>query len=125
MKIRKLKIADELIYPEEGGEIVCCPVCQAVWMEEDEHTESPCQHLRFVYCTHDPGFVFFVGPWDHASFEASFMQLAYTEDGMDEMKAFKAISHPEIDAVVDWDWDDFPLVQWSTYWGYKRDEGER
>lgn len=119
MKVRKLIIDRELFYPDEGGEIIRCPVCQATWMEEDENTQSPCEHLRFVYCTHDPGFVFFSGTWDHASFEASFMRLCDTDEGFDEMKAFRDMNHPEVDSVVYWDWDDFPLVQWSTYWGYK------
>ena len=123
MKICELE-QDE-IFPEEGGEIVRCPVCNDVWWYdkegEGEHTESPCQHLRFVYCTVDPGFVFFVGSWDHNTFESKFKEIAETEDGIDEMKAFKAISHPDVDAVAYWDYDDFPLVQWSTYWGYKTD----
>lgn len=125
MKVRKLKLDRELVYPDEGGEIVRCPVCLCVWMAEDIHTASPCEHLRFVYCTHDPAFVFFAGRWDHASFEASFRRMCDTEDGVDEIEAFKALSDPDVDAVVCWDWDDFPMVQWSTYWGYKTGERPR
>lgn len=125
MKIRELELDDELIYPEEGVEIVRCPVCHEVWWYEregdGEYTETPCKHLRFVYCTHEHGFVFFEGSWDHTAFESNFMEIAETEDGIDEMKAFKAISHPDVDTVVYWDYDDSPLVQWSTYWGYKAD----
>ncbi len=119
MKVRKLKLDQELVYPDEGGEIVCCPVCQTVWMEEDDHTEAPCEHLRFVYCTHDPGFVFFAGKWDHEAFEKSFHFMCDTENGFDATEAFRAVNNPDVDAVVYWDWDDFPLVQWSTFWGYK------
>ena len=119
MRIRKLKLNRELVYPREGGEIVRCPVCLAVWMEDDERESSPCEHLRFVYCTHDPGFVFFAGTWDHASFEASFERFCDTEDGADEREVFKAPNDPDVDAIVYWDWDDFPRIGWSTFWGYK------
>lgn len=34
MKIPELELDDELIYPEEGVEIVRCPVCQAVWWHD-------------------------------------------------------------------------------------------
>lgn len=125
MRIRKLKLGQELLYPDEGGETVRCPVCEALWVKEDEHVSSPCEHLRFVYCTHDPGFVFFAGTWDHVSFEAAFQRLYDADDEADEMAAFKALSHPEVDAIVYWDWDDFPMVQWSAYWGYKTEKPPR
>jgi hypothetical protein len=121
MKIRKLHLNKELIYLEEGGENIKCPVCEATWFENEEHVESPCSHLRFCYCTHDPDFVFFLGDWDHFSFVSSFQDLGIIEDGFDELKAFQEIEHPEIDGIVYWDYDDFPLVQWSTYWGYKKE----
>ena len=121
MEIRKLKLDKELIYPDEGGEIIKCPVCSAVWMEDDHHADPPCSHLRFCYCTVDPGFVFFVGEWDHSNFESAFEDLAFTEDEIDELRAFQELEHPGVDAIVYWDDDDFPLVQWSTYWGYKAD----
>jgi len=122
MKIRKLKLNKELLYPDDGGEIIRCPVCQDVWMKYDEHSDSFCPHLRFVYCTVDNDFVFFVGDWNHEAFKESFLELAHTEEGIDEMKAFRKITHPEVDAVVYLDEKDFPLVQWSTFWGYRTEK---
>lgn len=58
------------------------------------------------------------------SFTAPMILASYfcdTEDGVDERRAFKALNDPDVDAIVYWDWDDFPLVGWSTYWGYKTD----
>jgi hypothetical protein len=121
MEIRELHLDKELIYPEEGGETIKCPVCGSSWFENEVHINSPCSHLRFCYCTHDPGFVFFLGDWDHLSFESSFENLGENEEGFDEFKAFQEIKHTGVDSIVYWDYDDFPLVQWSTYWGYKKD----
>ena len=120
MEIRGLELGVELIYPDDGGEIIRCPVCQSEWWNNEEYTSEPCDHLRFVYCTIDPGFVFFAGEWNHSLFEASFERLCNTENDFDEMKAFSTIKHPEVDAVVSWDSGDFPLVHCTTYFGYKK-----
>jgi hypothetical protein len=124
MKIRKLLENKEIVYPDDGGEVVKCPVCHAVWMEDDEHVTDPdCPHLRFVYCTYgDPDFVAFAGSWDMEQFENQFLSLVKAGDGIDEIAAFKKLNNPSVDEVVYHDWNDDPIVQWSTYWGYKTDK---
>jgi len=122
VKIRKLKSKKELVYPDDGGEVVKCPVCRAVWMHDDEQVADPaCPHLRFVYCTYgDPDFVLFVGKWQTTVFKKRFLDMARTEEGiLDEMAAFRKLTDPNVDLIVYHDYDDDPMVKWSTYWGLK------
>ena len=120
MRVCKLRLKEEFIYPEAGGEIIRCPVCKAVWMVDDEHVDAPCPHLRFVFCTYDvPDFVFFSGDWSHEAFKKSFQKLLGSMDEPDEIAAFRELDPPEVGSVVYWTWDDHPFMQFTTYWGYK------
>ena len=69
--IRELQLGKELVYPEEGGEIIYCPECNAIWYQSDDDYHE-CEHLRFVFyadidylCPGD-NFVFFTESWDHS-----------------------------------------------------------
>lgn len=46
--IRELQLGKELVYPEEGGEIIYCPECNAIWYQSDDDYHE-CEHLRFVF----------------------------------------------------------------------------
>jgi|TARA_B100001964_G_C13799437_1_gene408101 hypothetical protein len=128
MEVRECEKGNECIYEDEddeggfiGNEIIFCPVCDDVWMRSSEHYGS-CSHLRFFYYTLENEFLYFKGDWDHASFEKSFRKLAHFDDDdhqLDEEQAFKDINHPDVNAVIYWNWDYSPHSGATGYWGYK------
>jgi hypothetical protein len=119
MRVRKLQLGREMVYKNDGTEIVKCPGCLSVWMKDGLHNDSPCKHLRFFFYTHgEPSFGFF-GQWDHVPFEKSFWRMYDPEEGVYEDKVFRKLTDPNVDAIAYWDWDDFPLIKESGYWGYK------
>lgn len=59
MEIINVKEGRTITYSKEGGEIILCPVCSAIWWWDIEEKQGPCQHLKFVFYTYDyPAFVF-------------------------------------------------------------------
>ena len=119
MKVRSLEEGTELTYPEEGGEIVSCPVCSEVWWDGDDYPDSDCQHLRFVYCTHDPSFVMFSGEWGHDKYEEEINRLANDEEIETWYDVFTSVDHPEIEEIVFLEDEGCPPVSgWVTYFGY-------
>jgi len=119
MDVRELVVGSELIYPEVGGEIVRCPICGSIWMEDDEHTSNPCIHLRFVYCTVDHGFVCFANKWDVKSFKIAFVKkISINLNDSDYIIVFSSFSHPDVETVVFHEWNDTPLYRWITFWGF-------
>jgi hypothetical protein len=124
MIIRELKDGIEYTCTEEEGEIVRCPVCKQKWMQdiEGDCTHDSCSHLRFVFHT-DGDFVDTYGNWDSRSYINNFEVMRdqlIEEDTYDEMIFFQKLKTTYVDEIVYWCWNGFPLVQWTVYWGFKR-----
>lgn len=84
MEIKKVEEGQTITYPEDGGEIILCPVCGAVWWDGEEYVEEPCQHLKFVFCTYDyPAFVFIADSLEGNSFITkleSFVESTFADE---------------------------------------------
>ena len=121
-KIREMTDGKEYTCSEQDGEMVRCPICNELWMQdiEGDVTQSACTHLRFVFSS-EGGFEVH-GDWDNKSyikeFERERDQLV-EEDSYDEVILFEKLTSKEIDEIIYRCWDDFPLVQWTVFWGYK------
>ena len=124
MNVREL--VDGLEYLcDESGEIVRCPLCKSIWMKdvEGDVEHGECPHLRFMY-TPDGGFDTF-NDWSGDNYIKQFKiewESQVNNDSFDDyVTLFGSLPDKTIDEIVYHFWDDFPLVQWEIYWGFKKD----
>ncbi len=124
MNVRELVDGLEYIC-DESGEVIRCPICNEIWVRdvEGDVEHGECPHLRFMYSP-DGGFDIF-NNWSAKTFINNFetaLEIQVNDDSFENYATlFKAQSNAEIDEIVFHCWDDFPLVQWEIYWGFKND----
>lgn len=125
MNVRELAEGTEYDCDEEG-EVIRCPVCEAVWMKdvEGDVEHGFCSHLRFVFCPDADGPFEAFNEWDSEKYFQRFEEIAAAhrdqDEGLDYRSIFQILPANDVDEVLYKCWDDFPLVQWEIFWGYGR-----
>jgi hypothetical protein len=121
MNVREAIEGSEYILSETGEEIVCCPVCQTVWMQdlEGDVEHGECSHLRFVYYS-EVGEIEPIGNWKSNEFVEQFSSVTFKDidEPLDPWSAFEKLTSSDVDQIICKSWNDMPLVQWSIFWGY-------
>ena len=122
MKIREMN--EEEHYSVERS-LWRCPVCNTSWLEEEdgEFIFDTCEHLLFELNDQSDDEFELHGQWDHEGFldiiEAARVKDEEDGDYREIIDILSEISHPDIDGVVYYIWQDDPLYNPWRLWGYK------
>jgi hypothetical protein len=121
MEIRDALEDKEHRYTDNGEEI-CCPVCGAMWLQEEEgdFTTGTCEHLRFTLHSECEDRFEFFGEWNSDVFLELVEAIREKDEDMDILDILDKIQNPEANRAIFHQWQEDPLNHPWTLWGYKK-----